>query len=479
MIKKYIKFFLFACICFIIADFFVNADTLYNNNNLSFFNNNGSSFNSVSTSYIEQINESSAILTTVQGSYGGLVVIQLSTPLIENHIYSLFLNVGVESNGGRTKLSAKNCLGVGATINGSADNYVNCQITPKFSDFAVSTSDKGRGVFYSFIAPNSAIMLAVPYTSEYTCSSCRNYSFGYTLVDGGDSRNLSEQQINTIINNQTTNIQNQITQSQNATNQTIIDSASNTDSNIANSANNTQDAINNGLQNCTKQFKYTLKKGKAFDENGNLSDNPDSYYTKKYYSLSGATKLTISNTGLSYPDSSGYIIIYDSNKQYLDFWSIRDTTFELPSGASYYRLSTEMTGVSIYEGDGCTSKIDAVNDTLKDDAVDSSNATDTLSNLSNSTASNSVISDLLLLPVRLFQNIVNSINGSCSPFSLGTLFNTNLTLPCINIPNLIGSTLWSVIDILFCGSFILVIRKKFVDIFENLSELKNGGNDVE
>lgn len=133
----------------------------------------------------------------------------------------------------------------------------------------------------------------------------------------------------------------------------------------------------------------------------------------------------------------------------------------------------------VLEQQNTTNAVNDVNDTLNSNDVDSSNATDTLSDLSDSVASNSVISDLLLLPVRLFQNIVNNINGSCSAFNLGTLYNTNLLLPCINIPSLIGDTLWSVIDILFCGSFILVIRKKFVDIFESLSELKNGGNAVE
>lgn len=119
------------------------------------------------------------------------------------------------------------------------------------------------------------------------------------------------------------------------------------------------------------------------------------------------------------------------------------------------------------------------NDTLNDDTIDDSNTTDTLDDLSKNLPSNSVISDLLLLPVSLFQNIVNSINGTCSAFNLGSLYGSNLTLPCINIENLIGSSLWSVIDILFCGAFILVIRKKFVDIFHNLTDLRNGGNAVE
>lgn len=125
------------------------------------------------------------------------------------------------------------------------------------------------------------------------------------------------------------------------------------------------------------------------------------------------------------------------------------------------------------------SSIQETNDTLTDDTIDGSNTTGTLEDLSEDLPTNSVISDLLLLPVRLFQNILNSINGSCSTFNLGSLYGSNLTLPCINIETLIGSTLWSVIDILFCGAFILVIRKKFVDIFENLTELRNGGNAVE
>lgn len=125
------------------------------------------------------------------------------------------------------------------------------------------------------------------------------------------------------------------------------------------------------------------------------------------------------------------------------------------------------------------SSIQETNDTLTDDTIDDTNTSSTLEDLSEDLPTNSVISDLLLLPVRLFQNILNSINGSCSPFNLGSLYGSNLTLPCINIETLIGSTLWSVIDILFCGAFILIIRKKFVDIFENLTELRNGGNAVE
>ncbi len=124
-----------------------------------------------------------------------------------------------------------------------------------------------------------------------------------------------------------------------------------------------------------------------------------------------------------------------------------------------------------------TTAINDMNDTIKNDNIDSPN--NSISQMEQNLPTNSVISDLLTLPIRMFQNIVNAVNGSCSPFSLGALFGTNLVLPCINIQNYLGSALWSSIDVIFCGIFVLSMRKKFVEIFENITSLKNGGNELE
>lgn len=124
-----------------------------------------------------------------------------------------------------------------------------------------------------------------------------------------------------------------------------------------------------------------------------------------------------------------------------------------------------------------TTAVNGMNDTLKDSNVDSPN--DSITQMQQNLPTNSVISDLLTLPIRMFQNIVNAVNGTCSPFSLGALFGTNLTLPCINIQNYLGSALWTAIDVIFCGIFVLSMRKKFVEIFENITSLKNGGNELE
>lgn len=120
---------------------------------------------------------------------------------------------------------------------------------------------------------------------------------------------------------------------------------------------------------------------------------------------------------------------------------------------------------------------DNINDSINDSSTD--DPSDDLDDMKENEASNSVISDLLLLPLNMFQRILNSINGSCSSFNLGSLYGSNLTLPCIDIPSVIGSSLWGIIDILFSGIFVLSIRKKFVDIFQNITSLKDRGNELE
>lgn len=173
-----------------------------------------------------------------------------------------------------------------------------------------------------------------------------------------------------------------------------------------------------------------------------------------------------------------------NNTDYNTFFRLLSITYSNSLSYSDIDLSNQQNIIDqnnqiISEQQNTTDAIEDTNDTLKDDSIDDNNISSTLEDLSEDLPTNSVISDLLLLPVRLFQSILNSINGSCSSFDLGSLYGSNLTLPCINIEALVGSDLWSVIDILFCGAFVLIIRKKFVDIFENLTELRNGGNAVE
>lgn len=118
-----------------------------------------------------------------------------------------------------------------------------------------------------------------------------------------------------------------------------------------------------------------------------------------------------------------------------------------------------------------------INDSINDSTIDSSNASSSANTWNSKNATNGTITQLLTLPITLLQAIVNGISTSCSSFSLGSLFGTNITLPCINLSNLIGSGLYSTIDILFSGFMILAIGKKFIKIFNDFTNLKSNQID--
>lgn len=124
-----------------------------------------------------------------------------------------------------------------------------------------------------------------------------------------------------------------------------------------------------------------------------------------------------------------------------------------------------------------TEAINNVNNSINNSSVD--NPSQSINDLQNALPTNGVISDLLLLPVTLFRVMLNGIGGTCSTISLGQLYGTELILPCIDLENIVGFWLWNIIDYLSCFAFILGIRKTFVKIFNNFTNLRDGGNAVE
>lgn len=147
----------------------------------------------------------------------------------------------------------------------------------------------------------------------------------------------------------------------------------------------------------------------------------------------------------------------------------------------YGPITYQENGESSIEGaiNNSTAATNNQTNTIKDSSIDNSKAESDLSTMQGKLASNNSITQLLTLPISMFQKILNSVSGSCSTFSLGSLYNHNLTLPCINLENLLGSTLYGIIDILISGLFILSFRKKMVDIFNNMTSLKDRGNELE
>lgn len=117
---------------------------------------------------------------------------------------------------------------------------------------------------------------------------------------------------------------------------------------------------------------------------------------------------------------------------------------------------------------------ETINTLTNDTSIDTNETSNIFEEFEDFLPDEGIVTQLVTLPISLYTNILNSVNGTCQAFSLGSLLGTNLTLPCINVANYLGSQLWSVIDILMSGFFILTIGRKFIKVFENMSSMKEG-----
>lgn len=83
------------------------------------------------------------------------------------------------------------------------------------------------------------------------------------------------------------------------------------------------------------------------------------------------------------------------------------------------------------------------------------------------------ISNMLLFPITLLNAINTSTSASCSPVSLGSLFGTELILPCINLEQRFGSSLWSSIDTITSIIIIYNLVMMVVAAFEDMTSLND------
>lgn len=119
-----------------------------------------------------------------------------------------------------------------------------------------------------------------------------------------------------------------------------------------------------------------------------------------------------------------------------------------------------------------TDAINDVNDSINDDDV--SDPSSSISEFEDLLPSNGVITDLISMPIRFFSSIAFRVNRTCTAYSLPFLNDTTLSLPCINIQNYLGSTIWGLIDCILTGLLVYHIGKRFISIFENFTSMKDG-----
>lgn len=90
------------------------------------------------------------------------------------------------------------------------------------------------------------------------------------------------------------------------------------------------------------------------------------------------------------------------------------------------------------------------------------------------------VSTLIQIPIRLITDAV-SIFGSnvCSgPLNLGTLYGTAITLPCINIRNYVGNTIYNTFDLIFAVFILYNTFMMIVHFVESWTTLKDGFSSI-
>lgn len=115
-------------------------------------------------------------------------------------------------------------------------------------------------------------------------------------------------------------------------------------------------------------------------------------------------------------------------------------------------------------------KLDNIDNTINDNSVDNPN----FEEFEQYIADNGVITQLITLPVRLYTQILNNVNTTCTPFNLGVMFGHNLSMECIEPSAFFGTALWNTIDILGTGLFIFAISKKMIAVFHQFTNLEEG-----
>lgn len=113
----------------------------------------------------------------------------------------------------------------------------------------------------------------------------------------------------------------------------------------------------------------------------------------------------------------------------------------------------------------------SINNNITDDTgVSDNDISDIFEDLEES---NTPISDLLTMPITLVNAYISGFSGTCQSISLGRLYNTNLVIPCINLSEKFGSSLWNLIDILFSLFMIYALSQLFITAFDGITSLKD------
>lgn len=296
-----------------------------------------------------------------------------------------------------------------------------------------------------------------------------------------------------IINNNNNNTQS-IINNNNSNTESIIDNNTQNTTDIINNNNSNTDKIVEQLSDCKNNlFNASAYTSSNFNDTQVSDNNINATATQTWKTISYNFDVEEGETyTLHYKsDTTGATFYRSSGSQWIQLNNDSFVTFVADSSNLEIRLQNSSMGLGIYNWSElmlvkgsvstfipfgspvCSNKLDQTtdainqqNDYLMDNSDPNISDNDFL-NTFNSVGVNDPLSYLLTLPTQLINKIV-SLSDTCSTINLGTLYGVMISLPCINLENILGSSVWNIIDVIFSVSLLVVIFKNFYDTFSNL-----------
>lgn len=288
--------------------------------------------------------------------------------------------------------------------------------------------------------------------------------------------------INKIIANQSVNDPNaSVIQNQNENTAELINTQNeNTQTLFDRLVDNSIQSINNERQQlsnmCSNIYYTPINIGKTIDSGGNLSDDPLGYYSIDYIDIalvhgtSNDNRICIKN-----PESSRagyYFAFYTENKSFISLERTSNRCVNIPSNAVWFRFGSYVSDTTILRGSNdCVKAEDKIYDYVTNDSDPTVNQQGINNALSSVDYSNP-LDYLLTLPTHLLQKINTVLSAnSCSRVSFGSLYGTELYLPCIDFASLLGSNIWNTIDLFVGVGLLVMVIKHFYETISNIITL--------
>lgn len=317
---------LFGIVCIVgITNVFAASYPISMTSEVAFYDNSGSSLTSIGTNWQESMQAYySNNLPTTAGSYGGAIAFNSPIPLLANHTYALTLTF--DNDDIDIALSLKNKIAIGNSISSVKYNYEQGNY---YNELVYSNVANKSTLQFSFktASNGNASYILIPWTTKSNMNKV--YYFNQIIIDDLGTTGVTQDQINSSLNNQTNEINNSISNSENNIKGAIKD----TEDNI-------KDGIKEGFESCRDSYNIlqltptvsgiaNIKSDGSIVLDGTISQ-AYSITIARYNYTSGDYYFSFNSTG----DLNGTYFVFRYSDTYYLFNN--DQTFNLSQNYSSY-----------------------------------------------------------------------------------------------------------------------------------------------